>query len=145
MESGILLKKLSTVEEMLPHYDLIAQLSPQLSMEQYRELLTIMVGRSYYQVAAYENGRCVGVSGYWLGAKLYSGKYLEIDNFIVEASSRHKGIGKLLVDWMVAEAKAQGCETVMLDAYVENFTAHKFYYRQGFVARGFHYLKKISE
>ena len=33
---------------------------------------------------------------------------------------------------------------MMLDAYVENFKAHKFYYREGFIARGFHYLKKLN-
>jgi len=32
---------------------------------------------------------------------------------------------------------------MMLDAYVENFKAHRFYYRHGFHARGFHYLKRL--
>ena len=54
-----------------------------------------------------------------------------------------KGIGEALVKWMEAEARAQGCKLLMLDAYVENFKAHRFYYRQGFHARGFHYLKHL--
>ena len=47
------------------------------------------------------------------------------------------------MDWLEAEAKRKGCKILMLDAYVENFSGHKFYYREGFIARGFHFLKKL--
>lgn len=139
-----IIKKLTTLEEMLPHYDLIKQLSPQLTLETYESLLKQMIPNNYFQAAVYDNEKCIAVSGYWICTKLYSGKYIEIDNFIVAADYRSKGVGKLLVEWMLAEGKQHGCEVAMLDAYVENFTAHRFYYKEGFVARGFHYLKKLS-
>ncbi|MBI3232577.1 MAG: GNAT family N-acetyltransferase, partial [Bacteroidetes bacterium] len=86
---------------------------------------------------------CIAVSGYWIGAKLYCGSYLEIDNFVVDEKHRSSGIGKQLIEWLTNEAKAHQCETMMLDAYVENFKAHHFYYREGFIARGFHYIKYL--
>ena len=82
------------------------------------------------------------ISGYWIGHKLYCGKYLEVDNFVVDDAHRSSGVGEHLLNWMTEEAKREGCELMMLDAYVENFKAHRFYYRQGFHARGFHYLRK---
>jgi len=128
---------------MLPNYDLIRQLSPQLKADDYERLLQQMVPCNYCQATAWDGDSCVAVSGYWICTKLYSGKYMEIDNFVVGEGYRSKGIGKQLLDWMLEEARSNGCQTVMLDAYVENFNAHRFYYREGFIARGFHYLKPL--
>ena len=128
---------------MLPNYALIRQLSPQLKADDYERLLQQMVPYNYCQVTAWDGDSCVAVSGYWICTKLYSGKYMEIDNFVVGEEYRCKGIGKQLLDWMLEEARSYGCQTVMLDAYVENFKAHHFYYREGFIARGFHYLKPL--
>lgn len=130
---------------MLANLPLIQQLSPSLTREKYEALLPLMAGHNYYQAAVYEGERCVAVSGYWICAKLYCGKYIEVDNFVVDEAYRSKGVGQLLLNWMEQEGLAQGCETMLLDAYVENFKAHRFYYRNGFIARGFHYLKPLSK
>ncbi len=143
MSENLYLQKLTTVAEMLPNYALVRQLSPQLTSLQYAAMLLEMVPHNYFQVAAYLGEQCVAISGYWLSTKLYCGKYLEIDNFIVDQAQRNNGIGKLLLDWMQEEALLNGCSTIMLDAYVENFKAHRFYYREGFVARGYHFLKQL--
>jgi len=137
------IKKLESIEEMLPALHLIKELTPNISEEEYAALLKQMIPHNYYQIAAYDSSKLIAVSGYWIGAKIYCGKYLEIDNLVVSAEYRSKSIGKLLVDWMQEEAKKRGCKNVLLDAYVENFKAHRFYYREGFIARGFHYLKKL--
>jgi len=129
---------------MLPHLPLIQKLSPQLTVTRYTQLLEDMVGHNYYQVALYEGDFCIAVSGYWISTKLYSGKYIEVDNFVVHEDHRNKGAGKLLLDWMLQEATVNGCETAMLDAYVENFKGHHFYYREGFIARGYHFLKSLK-
>jgi len=135
------IKKLSAVEDMLGSLDLVRELTPDVSAQDYQKMLHEMVPHNYLQVAVYDKGKMIAVSGYWLATKIYCGKYLEIDNFVVDKEYRSKQIGKMLVDWMEDEAKKQGCRTVLLDAYVENFKAHRFYYRQGFIARGFHYIK----
>lgn len=143
MVQTYIIEKLSTIEEMLPNLKLIQSLSPKLTADEYKSLLSIMVPQNYYQVVLFDEGKRIAVSGYWIAAKLYSGKYLEIDNFVVDEAYRSKSVGKILVDWMQEEARNNQCKLVMLDAYVENFKAHRFYYREGFVARGFHYLKSV--
>ncbi len=143
MEQRVSIRKVTGIEAMLEHYELITQLTPTLTLVAYESMLEQMTPHNYYQVAAYEGDVCIAVSGYWIGTKIYSGKYLEIDNFVVAEQHRSKGIGKILLDWLTEEANAHNCETIMLDAYVENFKAHHFYYREGFIARGFHYLKKM--
>jgi GNAT superfamily N-acetyltransferase len=136
-------KKVSSLEEMLPHFPLIKQLSPKLGKKTYKELLELMIPHNYFQAAIYDQGKCVAVSGYWICAKLYSGKYIEIDNFVVDENYRSKGLGKILLGWLLKEGKKEGCQTAMLDAYAENTGAHRFYYREGFYIRGFHYLKSL--
>lgn len=135
------LKKVESVEEMLPSLPIIVQLSPGIKPEDYKSMLENMVPHNYRQVLVLDGEKLVGVSGYWIHTKLYCGKYLEIDNFVIDETYRSKNIGKMVVDWMHEEARTQGCKSMLLDAYVENFKAHKFYYSQGFIARGFHYLK----
>ena len=137
------IRRLTTVDEMLPHFELVHQLTASLSPEEYATWLAAMIPHNYAMAAAFEGEACLGLSGYWIGHKLYCGKYLEIDNFVVQENARSAGVGKALLLWMEQEARGHGCGVVMLDAYVENFKAHRFYYRNGFNARGFHYLKHL--
>ena len=137
------LRRLITVEEMLPHLNLIQQLTPSLTTAEYRSLLEAMIPHRYAMLAAFEGDACLGLSGYWIGHKLYSGRYLEIDNFVVDAKHRSRGIGQLLVDELIRIAQREGCMNVMLDAYLENTAGHRFYERHGFMKRGYHFIKPL--
>ena len=129
--------------EMLPHFPLIRQLSPGVTEERYSHLLNDMLAHGYRMVAVYEDADCVGISGIWVATKIYSGRYLEMDNVVVADTHRSKGIGKLLTDFIEKLALAEGCEMIMLDAYLENEKAHAFYEREGFTKRGYHFLKRL--
>lgn len=130
-------------EQMLPLYPLIQQLSPNVGEERYAHLLDDMIAHGYRMLAVYEGAQCVGLSGIWVATKIYSGRYLEMDNVVVAASHRSMGIGKRLYEEVERLAKAEACETIMLDAYMENEKAHVFYEREGFIKRGYHFLKKL--
>jgi hypothetical protein len=52
-----------------------------------------MIPNNYKQIAVFLM-ICVGLSGLWSGTKLWSGKYLEIDNFIVHPEHRKKELAK---------------------------------------------------
>ena len=137
------LRTLATAEEMLPRLALIQQLTPSLTRAEYRSLLEAMIPHRYAMLAAFEGDACLGLSGYWIGHKLYCGRYLEIDNFVVDAAHRSRGIGQSLVDELLRIARREGCVHVMLDAYLENTAGHRFYERHGFVKRGYHFIKPL--
>ena len=139
------LKELTTKQEMLANIDVMRFLYPTFTLEKYDAYLTEMIPHNYRQIAVYEDGFCVGTSGLWSGTKLWSGKYLEIDNFIVHPDHRSKGIGKIMTDYVDAVARETGCTMIVLDAFTGNFTAHRFYYNQGYAPKGFHFLKIINE
>lgn len=141
----LLLKELTTKQGMLSNIELMRFLYPTFTVEKYDAYLTEMIPHNYKQIAVFEQDVCVGISGLWSGTKLWSGKYMEIDNFIVHPDYRKKGVGKMMTDYVDAKAKETGCTMIVLDAFTENFTAHRFYYNQGYVPKGFHFLKIINK
>ncbi|MDI5887057.1 GNAT family N-acetyltransferase [Flavobacterium yafengii] len=139
------IRELTTVEEMLSNIEVMRFLYPTFTVEKYESYLVEMIPHNYKQVAVFENEVCVAVSGFWSGTKLWSGKYIEIDNFIVHPEHRSKGLGKMMTDYVDVLAIETGCTMIVLDAFTGNFTAHRFYYNQGYVPKGFHFLKILNE
>jgi GNAT superfamily N-acetyltransferase len=138
-------KELITLNEMLQQFNTMQFLYPNMTLERYQSFLTDMIPKSYKQVAVFENNVCLGLTGFWFGTKLWTGKYIEIDNFIVHPNYRQKGVGKIISNYIDAKAKALNCTCIVLDAFTGNFPAHKFYYNLGYVPRGFHFIKTIDE
>ena len=139
------IKELTTKQEMLAQFHVMQYLYTNFSLEKYDAYLSDMIPHNYKQIAVFEGEVCVGLSGLWSGTKLWSGKYLEIDNFIVHPEHRMKGIGKMMTDYIDIIGKETGCTMIVLDAFTGNFTAHRFYYNQGYAPKGFHFLKILNE
>jgi len=139
------IKTLASISEMLLQIDLIKHLYPAMNLQTYEDYLKAMQPHNYVQIAVFEGEKCLGLTGLWSGVKLWTGKYLEIDNFIVSPDAREKGVGKLICSHIEQLAKDQGCTCIVLDAFTGNFKAHKFYYNQGYEPLGFHFIKTIDK
>jgi ribosomal protein S18 acetylase RimI-like enzyme len=90
----------------------------QIFVRKYESYLKEMVPHNYKQLAVFENEICIAVTGFWTGTKLWSGKYIEIDNFIVHPEHRSKGLGKMMTDYIDVKAK-ENCSMIVLDALQE--------------------------
>jgi GNAT superfamily N-acetyltransferase len=55
-----------------------------------------------------------------------------LEDMIVAAASRGKGIGSLLIDYAIQEATHLGCKRITLLTDSENIQAHDFYQKKGF-------------
>lgn len=142
----MIVKELTTLEEMLAQYPLITQLYPSLMKETYAANLKEMLpNNGYIQVAVFDEENCLGLCGCWIGTKLWCGKYLEIDNLVVNKAHRSQGIGKLLFDYITQKATDEQCSMIALDSYTSNFKAHKFFYNDGFSPKGFHFIKVLNK
>ena len=138
------IQEFTSISEMLSQFEMIQFLYPKMEVERYANFLQDMIPHNYKQIAVFENEICVGITGYWFGTKLWTGKYLEIDNFVVHPNYRKKGIAKLMTDHLAKKAAALDCTCIVLDAFTQNFDAHRFYYNQGYNPRGFHFIKTIN-
>ena len=135
--------EISEKSEMLKNLSVIQQMYSDLTLESYSELLDEMLPHNYGQIGAFVDGECIGVSGYWIHTKIWCGKCLEMDNVVVDQEHRSQGIGKLMEQFLEKKAKENGCKMMSLDAYVDNFPVHKFYVNQGYIARGYHFIKRF--
>lgn len=144
MENSIEFKILTNSHEMMDCYKLIKQLNPKLSQEEYANLISEMTPKNYKQLIAIQNSVIVGVCGYWINTKIYSGKYIELDNVVVDDAFRNQNIGEQMCLRLLQIAEKEQCRVAMLDAYIENEAAHRFYERLGYRKKGFHFVKKLN-
>ena len=139
------IRELKTIDDMLPHLTVIKELYPDLDVDNYQKMLEKMIPANYAQVGVFLNDQCIAISGYWLGTKLWCGPYLELDNVIVRETARGTGAGKLIQQYLERKAKELSCNIMALDAYTNNFKAHRFYYNQGYSPKGFHFVKVLDK
>ena len=50
-----------------------------------------------------------------------------------------------MTDYIEKKAIDTACNGIVLDAFTQNFKAHRFYYNQGFSPKGFHFVKILNE
>ena len=138
------IRELTGKQEMMDNITVLNAIYPSLTVEEYDRELNQMLQHNYGQVAVFDDEICIGISGFWIGTKLWCGKYLELDNIVVLEKYRSKGVGKLLFDFLHKKAVENDCTMLSLDSYTHNFKAHKFFYNQGFSPKGFHFINILK-
>ncbi len=128
-------------------YDILPMLQEmgehKISDEVLKQRLHEMANQNYSCVGIFSEHQLIGMCGLWFQTRHYSGRSVELDHVYIKESYRSKGIGKKLADFVQEYAEKNGCEAIELNTYVENFPSHKFYYNLGFIARGYHFIKKV--
>jgi GNAT superfamily N-acetyltransferase len=131
--------------EMLAQLEVLQFLYPSLTHEQYANELDLMLPCNYSQLAVFDQDKCIAICGVWMGNKLWIGKYLELDNIVVDPAYRSQGVGDLIFQTLEQKAIDESCNMLALDSYTSNFKAHKFFYNQGYGPKGFHFVKLLNE
>jgi len=139
------IRKLKSKEEMLEAHSILLEVYPSLTVEEYSKELDVMIPHNYGQMVVMDGDTIAGLTGYWIGSKLWCGKYMELDNVVVAEKYRRKGVGKMLFDHMEQWAKEEGCTMLALDSYTTNFKAHRFFYGQGYGPKGFHFVNILDK
>jgi GNAT superfamily N-acetyltransferase len=126
---------------------LLATLNPETPEAVIEErLATILTDHPHYHlIGAFAGDKLVGVAGAWVATKIWCGRYLEIDNLVVDPTQRSSGIGSLLISHLEATAREAGCRIIVLDSYTANHPSHRLYHRLGFEIWGFHFVKPIGD
>jgi ribosomal protein S18 acetylase RimI-like enzyme len=126
---------------------LLTQLNPDTPAPIIAErLATLLADHAHYDLfGAFTNGKLAGVAGAWIATKIWCGRYLEIDNLVVDPGQRSAGIGSLLIGHLEALALERDCKLVVLDSYTANRPSHRLYHRLGFEIWGFHFVKPIGD
>ncbi|CAM3451696.1 GNAT family N-acetyltransferase [Aequorivita lipolytica] len=108
-----------------------------------KERLQEMTQQNYECLGIFDAEKLIGTCGLWFQTRHYAGKSVEMDHVIIDDAYRSHGIGKMLIEFISDYAKKKSCNWVELNSYVHNFPSHKFFYNQGFVAKGYHFVKEL--
>lgn len=81
--------------------------------------------------AVFEGERILGYAGTALGDN-----EMWLNNIAVDETARRRGIARMLMDDLVARAKAHGAKALYLEVAVDNVPAQRLYDRYGFYGIG---------
>jgi len=111
--------------------------APVPSMEEYRRVFNKMSAVPGYRLlVAEEDGEILGTTvlvilpGFTHGVSPFA----VVEYVVVDEQYRRRGIGKLLMDYVIARSKEAGCYKIMLTSDKRRDQAHQFYESLGFEA-----------
>lgn len=136
--------ELKTTADFAPALKLVQQTNPQLTKQQFTARLKKMQPLGYRCIAYVEKGKYIGLCGFWHGTRFWCGDFIDLDNVVVDEKARSKGIGKKMLDWVEKEAKLLKCDQLGLDCYAHFYDAHRFYFREGYIIKGYHFTKQLK-
>ena len=120
--------------------DVMLQLRPNLPSQGYLTTVKRMMQADGYRLVGLREKDVVrAVAGYRYIEMLYCGKIMYVDDLNTDEAHRSRGFGKALLDWLKAQAKANGCGQLHLDSGVQRGQTHRFYFREGMSINAYHF------
>ncbi|KVC57380.1 GCN5 family acetyltransferase [Burkholderia pseudomultivorans] len=120
-------------------YPVVAQLRA-LDEAEFLERVRRQSYSGYELVAAFRDGKIIGVMGMRPVHTLARGAHLHIDDLVVDATGRGSGVGRSLMEYAEIDARARGMTAIFLDARPE---AIPFYEREQYVPHLSPSMKKM--
>lgn len=133
-----------TDSEIARCFPIMQQLRPHLVESEFVARVRTMQSAGFHLAALEVNGAVAALAGYRFLEKLFSGHNLYVDDLVTDGQRRSRGHGAALLDWLCAQAKAQGCAQLELDSGVQRFEAHRFYFRERLHISAYHFVIKLS-
>ena len=86
---------------------------------------------TFESIVAEKNGEIIGTCVYYMTFSTWKGRMLYLEDFVVQSTQRHQGIGQLLYDAFLEVAKEKNCTMVKWQVLDWNEPAIKFYEKNG--------------
>ena len=135
-----MIEEATTDEQLLATREVMRQLRPNIPADEYvRTIKRMMQTDGYHLAAVYEHGIVRAVAGYRFMEMLYCGRILYVDDLNTDENARSKGHGRVLMEWLKAEAKKHDCSQLHLDSGVQRESAHRFYFRERLTINAYHF------
>jgi ribosomal protein S18 acetylase RimI-like enzyme len=140
-----MLRHAASAAEIARCYALMRELRPHLRSEaEFVERVQRQQGVGYRLLTAGIDDRIVGLAGYRAQENLIYGRFVYVDDLVVDPDERRGGIGAHLLDGVVDECRRQGVPTLVLDTAIDNSLGQRFYFRYGMLARGLRFSKPVT-
>lgn len=134
-----------TEEEIKRCFPVMVQLRPHLSESEFMKRVQKQQQEGYFLAYLEADGEIESLAGYRYYNMLSRGHIMYVDDLITNESSRSKGYGKAIFEWLVQEARANNCDQLDLDSGVQRFDAHRFYFRQRMHIPTYHFELSLRD
>jgi GNAT superfamily N-acetyltransferase len=121
----------------------LEELRPHLTPESFAHIYSEGHPQGLRFTAVYAEDRCVAVAGWRLVATTVALRKLYVDDLVTASDQRGRGVGAALLSELERRAREAGCRVLDLDSGADREDAHRFYFREGLVIRGFHFLRRL--
>jgi GNAT superfamily N-acetyltransferase len=144
MSSNLTFAHLQTSGDWLHAFGVMKQLRPHLSdAAAFCAQLQRQHEEGYRLLAACCADDIVGLAGYRTQTNLLYGRFVYVDDLVVNADAQREGIGARLLDAVRHIARDARCAHVVLDTGLHMALAQRFYYRNGLLAKGMHFVEAL--
>ncbi|RZT29621.1 GNAT family N-acetyltransferase [Cupriavidus agavae] len=136
---------LETADQVAAAFPLMHQLRPHLAdAAEFVARWRRQSADGYRLAGVWDEDRLVALAGYRIADNLIVGRHLYVDDLVTDAAARSGGYGQRLMDWLKAQTEAAGCTQLVLDTPLTNVLGHRFYYRNGLLARALRFYFPID-
>lgn len=129
------------IAEIIPFLQL---LDDSIAVPVLESRLREMFSNRFNCLGVFHEDKLIGICGVWVLYKYYIGKHLELDDVIISADYRNKGVGKQMMQFIENYAKENDCMGYELNCYAHNAPGVKFWANQNMIIKGYHFQKKFQ-
>lgn len=123
----VTIKQLTSKQEWMEAYPVMAQLRAELILEKYLLLLKEMTRDGYMLFALYENMQIVAVAGLSWRVNFYSERHIFVYDLVTDEKYRSRGYGEKLLQYLHQWGKENGAHYIALESGIQRTSAHRFY------------------
>jgi ribosomal protein S18 acetylase RimI-like enzyme len=135
-----------TATDLIASFAVMQQLRPHLSdATAFAEQVQRQRQNGYRLLAARENGQVIGLAGYRLTENTLYGRFIYVDDLVVDATLQRRRLGEQLLDRVREETRARGYRWLVLDTGMHMALAQRFYFRHGLLPKGMHFSQDLSQ
>lgn len=102
----------------------------------------------YRLVASFDDDdptTAAAAAGFHIGDMLAWGHFLYVEDLVTSESARRAGHATRLLDWLLAEAERNRCDSFQLDSGVHRHDAHRLYLGWGLSITGHHFGRVLED
>jgi GNAT superfamily N-acetyltransferase len=132
-----------SLKELFTIYDLLKQLRPALSYEEFEDLIYDMRHMEYKMIGLFEKQELISYAGVAVQTNLYHKRHLYIFDLVTDEEYRSRGYGKSMLAYLKDYAKMAACENLVLSSGLQREDAHRFYEVEGFEKKSYLFVKAI--
>ena len=127
-------------DEIAACFPVMQQLRPHIEASEFVARINAQQSMGYKLICIINDAAVVAVAGYRIGLSLAWGKHVYVDDLVTDSTIRSRGLGQSLMQWLLDEARKQGCKQLHLDSGVQRQQAHRFYEREGMRFASKHFM-----